>query len=252
MFHMTNEISRDSSQLYKFPIFRKFKMAAVLARQNPGFVRELTRERAKSDKLLGLSDNSRPPCQFALDHLAEHASAMLLEVVGCPMQFVLDLSRHDRGRDHLAVGVFQRGSGGRARVLEDLSVSQPRITTPMGHPVPVSKEHQTHLLLGQLRQAGHVVRALDDDLVDPHTVPGFEEIPFGGPLVSHVLDRRKLVGDHSHLPQPVLDQSTRLRIGSCLLGGVFLVAPAKRASTRSAVWTSRPRIVQDARRDSGR
>ena len=82
-------------------------------------------------------------------------------------QFRLDLRRDDGRSDQLAVRVFERGAGGRPRVLEQLSVRDPQIGLELKQAIAVSQEDQFHLGQFQLAKADDVVGGLDNYLMGP-------------------------------------------------------------------------------------
>ena len=66
--------------------------------------------------------------------------------------------------------MLQRGTGGRAVVLEDENVAEPKILSEIDHAVAIGPQHVLDLLSRKIGEAFDMAGGFDDDFMGAHAV----------------------------------------------------------------------------------
>jgi len=114
------------------------------------------------------------------------------------------------------VGVFKRGTGGFAMVLENQDVLEAAVFFEIEDAVAEGPEYVFDALGGEIGQAGVVIRGFDDDFVRANAVHAVKHAL--GLAVEIALDAKcgELVGNHAHCPtgRVALRRRATVRIGA--------------------------------------
>ena len=101
------------------------------------------------------------------DELAVGAKPIAGVRFGGPLLFRCDGGGNERKRDELAVEMGDRCAGSRALVLEDETVAELAIVTPVGEAGGVGFQNAVEVIRCEHRQAIEVGGALDENFVGP-------------------------------------------------------------------------------------
>ena len=181
-------------------------MSGVLSRDDPAFSRHAAEPWTDDDELPISLDNPFAFVQFPFEPVAGKASAGRLEVF-CAAGF----ARGDPGwdlleREQLAVGMLDRGSGGRADILKDEPVAE--LVRFGGHPelVSVGLKDQRQMFGRELRPVDAVICRFDDDFMNSLGLALFAPARKRRSIVRVWLVERgrgdgwELVGDDANIP----------------------------------------------------
>ena len=102
-------------------------MAVMVLGQNPSLERESAGIRSEADKVGGIEHHAFLRSQLLLDHIAEDATAAIVEELQRPCHFFPNRNRDDGRDDELRVGVLQGSAGGSADILKQHAVHEPGI-----------------------------------------------------------------------------------------------------------------------------
>ena len=162
--------------------------------------------------------------QRLVDQCAENAVVMLGVVRGTVPHFGVNVFRHHRHRDHLAVRMRDRRPGSRAEILEHQHVFQPLVRfEQLAHARLIDAEQDRQVRFGHLLYGDAMLMMIDDDFVPAVAVDGLLQAEVEPGLFAVVAQHRIEIFHHADLPvalgRPAQDHRR----------GFMLVATAERA-----------------------
>ena len=162
--------------------------------------------------------------QCFVDQRAEDAVVVFAEILAAVVDFVLYVLRYHRHGNDLAVGVRNRGAGGRAEILEHQHVFQARIRGEyLRHAVAIGTKQHCQMVGTHVVHRRAVLEMVDDDLVAAIAVDGLLQAEAEIGLIALVAQYRIEVFDDADLPV-----ATR-RISQYLWWRAVFIATTERA-----------------------
>ena len=141
--------------------------------------------------------------QFLLEHLTEHAFAIVVIVSQSLLKALAHLQRNHWSRNHLGVRVFQAGAGVDSVILEDRNERDARVEAEFIVASFVDAEDFRHVGIGHQGHHLRVVGRLHDHIVDAEAVYRPARTVYSARRLHIAGDSRKLIRHHSRLPRNI-------------------------------------------------
>ena len=115
--HAPKQSTEHGRQIVNLGVRHILRMGVVGLWNDPGLKRRARGVGSENHEMVGLLDKAESGIALLRKNVAVYASLLVIEVLACPVNFLLDSFGHNRQRNQLGVRMLQHRAGSFAVVL---------------------------------------------------------------------------------------------------------------------------------------